>query len=195
MATTLLKLSCPDSVGLLARISSWVAEQGGNLVEVHQFTDPDQGWFFTRMEIDTATLRAPLPELRAAFTPLGAEPNASRVGLLHVPMDARFIINDGQHRRAAIEVAIRERPELGDESIAVVFFIDRGLERCQQLFADLNRYAIRPTKSIGVLYDHRDDMAQLARLVVLKSRFFGDLVEMERSSLSARSRKVPRREK
>jgi len=32
------------------------------------------------------------------FEPLGQEPNTSRVGLLHVPMDARFIINDGQHR-------------------------------------------------------------------------------------------------
>jgi DNA sulfur modification protein DndB len=105
-------------------------------------------------------------------------------------MDARFIINDGQHRRAAIEAAIRERPELGDESIAVVFFVDRGLERCQQLFADLNRYAVRPSRSIGVLYDHRDDLAQIARLVVIKSRVFGDLVEMERSSLSARSRKL-----
>lgn len=124
------------------------------------------------------------------FEPLGSEPNASRVGLLHVPMDARFIINDGQHRRAAIEAAIRDRPDLGDESIAVVFFIDRGLERCQQLFADLNRHAVRPSRSIGVLYDHRDDMAQIARLVVLKSRIFKDLVEMERSSLSARSRKL-----
>ena len=125
-----------------------------------------------------------------AFEPLGSAPNESRVGLLHVPMDAKFIINDGQHRRAAIEAAVRDRPELGDESIAVVFFIDRGLERCQQLFADLNRYAIRPSRSIGVLYDHRDDMAQIARLVVLKSKTFKDLVEMERSSLSARSRKL-----
>lgn len=124
------------------------------------------------------------------FEPLGSEPNASRIGLLHVPMDARFIINDGQHRRAAVEAAIRDRPELGDESIAVVFFIDRGLERCQQLFADLNRHAVRPSRSIGVLYDHRDDMAQIAKLVVLKSRIFKDLVEMERSSLSARSRKL-----
>lgn len=125
-----------------------------------------------------------------AFEPLGADPNSSRVGLLHVPMDARFIINDGQHRRAAIEAALRERPELGDESIAVVFFIDRGLERCQQLFADLNRHAVRPSKSIGVLYDHRDDMAHISRLVVLKSRVFNGLVEMERSSLSPRSRKL-----
>jgi DNA sulfur modification protein DndB len=124
------------------------------------------------------------------FEPLAAEGSASKLGVLIVPLDARFIINDGQHRRAAIEAAIRERPELGDETIAIVFFIDRGLARCQQLFADLNRYAIRPSRSIGVLYDHRDDMAQIARLVVLKSEVFKDLVEMERSSLSARSRKL-----
>ena len=73
MPTTLLKLSCPDQVGLLARISAWVAEQGGNLVEVHQFTDPQAKWFFTRMEIDTHTLRADLPTLREAFEPLAAE--------------------------------------------------------------------------------------------------------------------------
>jgi DNA sulfur modification protein DndB len=124
------------------------------------------------------------------FEPLGADSQSSQIGLLRVPMDARFIINDGQHRRAAIEAAIREKPELGDESIAVVFFIDRGLARCQQLFADLNRHAIRPSKSIGVLYDHRDDMAQISRRIVLKSEVFRDLVEMDKSSLAARSRKL-----
>jgi DNA sulfur modification protein DndB len=124
------------------------------------------------------------------FEPIGDDANTSRIGLLHVPMDARFIINDGQHRRAAIEIALKENPDLGDESIAVVFYVDRGLERCQQLFADLNRYAVRPSRSIGVLYDHRDDLAQIARLVVLKSPVFKDLTEMERSSLSKRSRKL-----
>ena len=113
-----------------------------------------------------------------------------RVGLLHIPMSARFIINDGQHRRAAIEVALRENPDLADESIAVVFFLDVGLERCQQMFADLNRHAVRPARSLGVLYDHRDDTARLARLVVLRSPVFRDMVEMERSTLSARSRKL-----
>ncbi len=124
------------------------------------------------------------------FEPVGPSGEASKVGLLHVPMDAKFIINDGQHRRAAIEAALRENPEIGDESIAVVFFLDKGLERCQQMFADLNRYAIRPSRSIGVLYDHRDALAAMTREVVLKSTFFRDIVEMERSSLSPRSRKL-----
>ncbi len=58
------------------------------------------------------------------------------------------------------------------------------------MFADLNRHAIRPSKSIGILYDHRDDRSEVARLVVLKSPLFREVVEMERSTLSRGSRKL-----
>jgi DNA sulfur modification protein DndB len=121
------------------------------------------------------------------FEPL---PGQDKLGLLRVPMDARFIINDGQHRRAAIIEALKHRPELDHETIAVVFFLDIGLERCQQMFADLNRYAIRPSRSLGLLYDHRNDKARLAKLVIMKSDFFRDIVDMEKSSLAKRSRKL-----
>lgn len=73
MHTTLLKVSCPDRVGLLAKITNFVAEQGGNLKEVHQFTDPVAGWFFARMEIETHTLRCDVDSLRRAFEPLAIE--------------------------------------------------------------------------------------------------------------------------
>jgi DNA sulfur modification protein DndB len=121
------------------------------------------------------------------FEPL---PGQDKLGLLKVPMEARFIINDGQHRRAAIIEALEHRPELAHETIAVVFFLDIGLERCQQMFADLNRYAIRPSRSLGLLYDHRNDKARLAKLVIMKSEFFRDIVDMEKSSLAKRSRKL-----
>jgi DNA sulfur modification protein DndB len=121
------------------------------------------------------------------FDPL---PGQDKLGLLRVPMDARFIINDGQHRRAAIIEALEQRPDLGHETIAVVFFLDIGLERCQQMFADLNRHAIRPSRSLGLLYDHRNDKARLAKLVVMKSEVFRDIVDMEKSSLAKRSRKL-----
>jgi DNA sulfur modification protein DndB len=49
---------------------------------------------------------------------------------------------------------------------------------------------VRPSTSIGVLYDHRDDLAALTRLVVMKSPTFRDLVDMQRSTLSPRSRKL-----
>src|SRR5262245_53057689 len=72
------------------------------------------------------------------FVPVETKGDAARIGLLQVPMSAHFVINDGQHRRAAIEMALRDQPELGNETIAVVFFLDVGLIRCQQMFADLN---------------------------------------------------------
>ena len=124
------------------------------------------------------------------FVPIGHGGEANKVGSLHVDMRSRFIINDGQHRRAAIEMALKVEPSIGDETIAVVFFVDRGLARCQQMFADLNRHAVRPSRSLGLLYDHRNELSKLARLVVIGSAVFRDVVEMERSTLSERSRKL-----
>lgn len=129
-------------------------------------------------------------DAEVTFEQMPIEGDVGRIGMLHIPMSARFIINDGQHRRAAIDRALQEKPELGDETIAVVFFLDIGLARCQQMFADLNRYAIRPSKSLGILYDYRDETACLAKTLISKSRIFRDVVELEKTSLSLRSRRL-----
>jgi formyltetrahydrofolate deformylase len=88
--STLLRLSCPDRVGLLALISNFVAQHGGNLIEVHQYTDPAAGWFFTRMEIDTRTLSVDLPKLRQEFTPIA------------VKLEAEWTIRTAEARRKVI---------------------------------------------------------------------------------------------
>ena len=124
------------------------------------------------------------------FEPVNDKADFRDIGILTVPLNAKFIVNDGQHRRAAIEVALRESPDLADESISVVFFVDPGVERAQQMFTDLNRYAVRPSRSLGLLYDQRDESAVLSREVVKKSRFFPGLVEFERSTLAPRSSRL-----
>ena len=112
------------------------------------------------------------------------------VGKLRITMDSRFIINDGQHRRAAIEQALAECPDLGDETISVVFFIDVGLKNTQQMFADLNKHSVRPTRSIGILYDHRDPLSALARTLIEKVSTFRNLTEIEKTNISNRSTKL-----
>ena len=67
MSITLLKLACRDRVGLLARLTNFIASHGGNLLEVRQFTDPVSGWFFARLAIDTGTLALDTPALCKAF--------------------------------------------------------------------------------------------------------------------------------
>jgi DNA sulfur modification protein DndB len=122
-----------------------------------------------------------------AASPKGAQKN---IGVFSVSMEARFIINDGQHRRAAIEQVLKECPELGAETICVVLFGDVGLRRSQQMFADLNKYAVRPTRSLGILYDHRDPLSELARQLVEEVRVFRDLTEMDKTTISNRSIKL-----
>ena len=124
------------------------------------------------------------------FDALGDSEEETTFGMLKISLGAKFIINDGQHRRAAIEQAVNLEPKLGNDSIAVVLFLDKGLERSQQMFSDLNRHAIRPSRSLGLLYDHRNDMAKIAKLMALKSKAFQGLVDLEKSSLSERSRKL-----
>lgn len=124
----------------------------------------------------------------AQFEPYGDE--MLDVGRLSIPLSARIVINDGQHRRAAIEEALKQVPELGTETISVVFFQDLNLARCQQMFADLNRHAARPTKSLSILYDYRDSLAQLVRCLAMEVPVFKNLTEMERTSISNRSVKL-----
>lgn len=124
------------------------------------------------------------------FEPVATTGAMRSIGLLRIGMSATILINDGQHRRAAIEEAMRERPELGDEAISIVLFADRGLLRSQQMFADLNVHAVRPTKSIRLLYDHRDELAKLVREVIQAVPLFREFTDLEKTSISHRSFKL-----
>lgn len=112
------------------------------------------------------------------------------IGKLIVSMDSRFLINDGQHRRAAIEKALQKNPDLANETISIVFFSDRGLKRSQQMFADLNKHAVNTTKSIGILFDHRDPMRNLTIELIETIPLLRDFTDKESNSLSKFSSKI-----
>lgn len=127
---------------------------------------------------------------RVSFEPSTDTGMGQNLGLLSIPMDAKILINDGQHRREAVVQAIEQNPELGYDNIPVLFFIDDGLKRSQQMFADLNKHAVRPSDSISTLYDRRDQLSELARVVSRDVKIFSRMTEMERSSISNRSSKL-----
>ncbi len=112
------------------------------------------------------------------------------VGTLQVDMKASFLINDGQHRRAGIIEAMKENPELARESISVVIYPDEGLERAKQMFADLNRYVQKPTKSLNVLYDARDPLSQATSEMMKRIEIFDFFTDRDRVSLAGKSPKL-----
>ncbi|UYZ24023.1 DNA sulfur modification protein DndB [Mesobacillus jeotgali] len=125
-----------------------------------------------------------------SFVPFINDPSAKDLGQLRIALDARFLINDGQHRRAAIEEALKISPELGNETISVVFFHDEGLRKSQQIFSDLNRHAVNTTSSIGILYDHRDRLSLLTKDIILTTPLLNRYTDKERVSLSKNSPKI-----
>ncbi|WP_379135236.1 DNA sulfur modification protein DndB [Paenibacillus sp. sgz500958] len=124
------------------------------------------------------------------FVPFSDDLQVKDIGRLSISLDARFLINDGQHRRAAIEEALKIAPELGTETISVVFFQDTGLLKSQQLFADLNRHAVNTTSSLGILYEHRDQLANITKTLISQIPLLERYTDREKQSLAKHSPKL-----
>ena len=107
----------------------------------------------------------------------------SDIGVLEVSMDAHFLINDGQHRKAAILEAIKEDETLGEETISIVFYEDKGLSRSQQIFTDLNKNAVKTSNSIAELYDSRDTLAVITRNAIKENEFLNAYTDKEKDIL------------
>ena len=109
---------------------------------------------------------------------------SGNIGELEVDMTATFLINDGQHRKAAIIEAIEFDESLKDETIALVLYRDKGLARSQQMFTDLNKHAVNTSKSLNTLYDSKDPMAVMTKQVVAQVPFLRKYTDKEKDNLA-----------
>ena len=95
---------------------------------------------------------------------------------------------DGQHRLKSIEFAIRQRPELACEHVALILVPFSDISKSQTLFSDLNRNAKTPSKSISLLFAHRDPHARIAKRVSEANPLLKGRMNLESTSLSANAR-------
>ena len=68
-----LTLSCPDTTGIVAKLSSFIADIGGWITEAGFFTDPESGWFFTRQAVRAASISMGFDELSQRFAEVASE--------------------------------------------------------------------------------------------------------------------------
>ncbi len=134
-----------------------------------------------------------LPPLIAAidcavlFEPLAE--SMPDIGRLQIPLTARMLIHDGQHRRAAIQRTIEDEAGFAtsNDTVPVMLFIDPHLQRSPRLFDDLNQTRVRPTRSQRVLTDQDSPLANLVRQLVDELPLFQGLIELEKTTISNRS--------
>ncbi|HNQ56361.1 MAG: formyltetrahydrofolate deformylase [Burkholderiales bacterium] len=68
-----LTASCPDRVGIVARVAGFIAENRGWILETSHHADDDTQRYFMRIEIKADSLPFDLAEFRRRFAPIAAE--------------------------------------------------------------------------------------------------------------------------
>ena len=146
----------------------------------HYILDNEDGYIFSSI---TASYKADVK-----FVPINDEGTLGYV-VLDIA-DANFIINDGQHRAAAIKEALKENPEFGKDTISVLLFPYEDKNRVQQMFSDLNRFVQKTSKSLDILYDKRDRLSKVTLQAIEHIPVFKDMVDKDAVSLPVRSPKL-----
>lgn len=102
MRTFRLVIACPDRVGIVAKVSNFLATYNGWITEASHHSDNQNGWFFMRHEIRADSLPFDLAGFRQAFAPIAKE----------FSMDWR--VTDSAQKKRVVLMASRESHCLAD---------------------------------------------------------------------------------
>ena len=97
-----LTISCPDRVGIVAKVGEFVSSLGGWIVEANHYADPVSGWFFMRHCIKANSLPFGLEEFKEKFSPIADE------------FEMDWQINDSAKAKKIILMASKESHCLSD---------------------------------------------------------------------------------
>ena len=142
----------------------------------------------TDYTLPALTISMRCEDTREQFIPASDE--TPSIGTLHIPMDMQFLVNDGQHRRAAVIEAIKENADLKHHSIPAMLFIHKDMAVERKRFHVLNAYTSKPAASINKLYDEDNSKVQLARRLMKEVEALNGNIELEKGSISGKSNKL-----
>lgn len=109
------------------------------------------------------------------------------MGFLQLNGEEKIFPVDGQHRVEGIKAALKVRPELKDETIAVIFIGHQkspaGMEKTRRIFTTLNRYA-KPVKLGDIIALDEDDIVAITTRELLESYplFMGNKISNAKNS-------------
>lgn len=118
MSVFVLKISCVDRRGIVARVSTHLAEAGCNILDAQQFDDRISDRFFMRVVFDAG--ESTLDAMRAAFRPI-AEEFGMAWSLRDTSTPAKVMILVSKFDHCLVDLLYRRRiGELEMDVVAVV---------------------------------------------------------------------------
>ena len=177
--TAVLLLTCPDNTGLVARISHFIFERGGNILDLDEHVDPEEGTFFIRIAWDLAKFTIPADDLHGAFQPLAKEFKATwEIQLLEQKRKVAVFVSKYDH-------CLREilwRYSLGEYNIEIPLVISNHPD-LESLVSQYNipfhifpitndNKAEQEHNQLNLLSDQKIDTVVLARYMQILSEDF-----------------------
>jgi formyltetrahydrofolate deformylase len=178
-STAILLLSCQDRTGLISRISHFVFERNGNILDLDEHVDVDDKYFFIRIAWDMRDFSVPQSEVAEAFAPLAKEFNATwKISFAGKNLRVAIFVSKLDH--CLQEILWRQR--LGEFNIEIPIIVSNH----QDLQPLAQRYGIpylvfqitkenkqeQEEKELALLNENQIDTIVLARYMqILTPRF------------------------
>ena len=191
-----LTLSCPDRVGIVAAVSSFLARHGGWIVEASQHADQDSMRFFMRVEILAESLPFDLAELRRLFAAVAHE-FAMEWRITDTLVKKRAIIlvsrqdhclNDLLHRWRSNELSVEIPAVISNHDDLRAFVEWHGIPFHQVAMDAMNDKAAAFGEIARLFEDYRGDVMVLAKFMQILPpqlclRYHGRIVNIHHSFL------------
>ena len=177
--TALLLLSCPDNIGLVSRISHFIFERGGNILDLDEHVEPDDRRFSLRIAWDMSNFSISPTDLDAAFTPLAREFKA-RWNISFLEKRQQIAIFVSRHEHCLQEILWRH--SIGEYTVDIPLIISNhpDLKPLAEHYAipfhvfpiTADNKTQQEQKELQLLKEHQIDTVVLARYMQILSAQF-----------------------
>ncbi len=178
-ATAILLISCKDQKGLVARVSGFIHEYGGNILDSDHHTDQETGDFLMRTVFDLAEFQLPRSEIGEAFRPM-AKIHDMQVQWYFTDQKPNVGILVSQYDHCLVDILQRHRRgELAIEIPVIISNHQTAAWWAEFFHIPFYHFPVTPeTKPqqeeqiLGVLREHKIHLVVLARYMQIVSERF-----------------------
>jgi len=179
VSTAILLIHCPDRRGLVATISTFLYENGANILHADQHQDQRHGLFFMRVEYSLEGFALDHGQFVERFTPIAArfsiewrlEYSALRPAMAIFVSRQLHCVVDLLHRHAVGELAARVPVVVSNHEDAKALAEFHGVDFCHVAVSAGTRAAAEE-RQLAILAAHGVDLVVLARYMQVLSPAF-----------------------
>jgi formyltetrahydrofolate deformylase len=195
-ATATLLVTCPDQQGLVAKISSFIYANGGNIVHADHHTDFSAGLFLTRIEWQLEGFKLPRDLIGPAFAAI-AQPLGAMWQLQFSDISSRIAVWVTRQDHCLFDLLWRQKAKEFNAEISLIISNHESLKPIAEQFGIPYHYVPitadtkleQEAKALALLKQHQIDLVVLAKYMqVLSANFvmqFPQVINIHHSFLPA----------